>query len=422
MKRGQTLYVIEAALEYLIAILASGSFLATLTRELGMSDSLTGILSSVISLGCLFQLLSIFVRRRTVKWLVVILSVVNQLLFTLLYVAPVLSLSKTAKTAIFIVLILGAYLLYYIAHPKKIAWLMSLVPDGRRGRFTANKEIISLVVGVAFSYGMGSLFDHLTAYGMVRTALTVGALTILALTVGHTLTMIFTVERSPEEPEEPASKPTLKQSFAQLCKNRRLLSVIVISILYNVAHYTAMPFYATYQIGELGMSLQLIAVLGICGSASRMLVSKFWGRYADRRSFAAMIEKCFVALGLAYVAIMFAVPANGRVMFALYYVLNGIAMGGINSALTNMIFDYVPHESRANSLAICQAIAGVVGFLSTLAVSPLVSYIQGNGNRVLGISMYAQQFISIISVLFVVLSILYVRGAILNKAKALNKE
>ena len=50
------MYIFEAALEYLISILVPGSFLATITKELGISDSLTGILSSVISLGCLFQL------------------------------------------------------------------------------------------------------------------------------------------------------------------------------------------------------------------------------------------------------------------------------------------------------------------------------------------------------------------------------
>ena len=53
-KRGRFMYILEAALEYFIALLVAGSFLATLTKELGFSDSLTGILSSVISLGCLF--------------------------------------------------------------------------------------------------------------------------------------------------------------------------------------------------------------------------------------------------------------------------------------------------------------------------------------------------------------------------------
>ena len=416
LQRSRMLYIVEAALEYLVAILVAGSFLATLTKELGLSDSLTGILSSIISLGCLFQLLSMFFRQRTVKRFVLVLSVINQLLFLFLYVVPILPLGKTAKTVIFIAFILLAYLIYYIAHPKKIAWLMGLVPDNRRGRFTANKEIVSLIVGIAFSYGMGTLFDHFTERGETRTALIIGALTILALTVLHTLTMLFTVEKREDDGQAAAAKKlSLKQSFSALIKNKRMAGIIVVFILYNVAHYTAMPFYYTYQIGEMGMSLQLIAILGMLGSVSRILVSRFWGRYADKKSFAAMIEKCFAVLGAAYLCIVFAVPSNGTVMFALYYLFNGIAMGGINSALTNMVFDYVPHEGRADSLAICQAMAGVVGFLSTLAVSPLVSMIQANGNTVLGLSVYAQQFVSVISLLFAVIAVLYVRFAILNR-------
>ena len=59
LKTGRIMYIFEALFEYLISILVTGSFLATLTKQLNFSDSLTGILSSVISLGCLFQIISI---------------------------------------------------------------------------------------------------------------------------------------------------------------------------------------------------------------------------------------------------------------------------------------------------------------------------------------------------------------------------
>lgn len=41
LKRSRLMYIFEAALEYLISILVAGSFLATITKELGVSDSLT---------------------------------------------------------------------------------------------------------------------------------------------------------------------------------------------------------------------------------------------------------------------------------------------------------------------------------------------------------------------------------------------
>ena len=82
-KRSRVMYIAEATLEYLIAIAVAGAYLATLTKELGMSDSLTGILSSIISLGCLFQLFAVFYRRPKKKNFVITMSVINQLLFIL---------------------------------------------------------------------------------------------------------------------------------------------------------------------------------------------------------------------------------------------------------------------------------------------------------------------------------------------------
>ena len=155
-ERSRLLYIIQAALEYLIAILVAGSFLATLTAELGISDSLTGILSSIIALGCLFQLLSFFIRRTRVKTMVIIFSIVNQLLFMLLYVIPLPRLPDGVRIGAFVAVIITAYLIYNIILPKNTTWLMSLVDETHRGRFTANKEIVSLLVGMAYTFGINN--------------------------------------------------------------------------------------------------------------------------------------------------------------------------------------------------------------------------------------------------------------------------
>lgn len=119
LKRSRIMYIFEAAFEYLISILVAGSFLATLTKELGFSDSLTGILSSIISLGCLFQLTAVFLNRKRLKSTIIILSIVNQVLFALLYVIPFFNFSKSTKTIIFVFAIITAYIIYNMVHPKK---------------------------------------------------------------------------------------------------------------------------------------------------------------------------------------------------------------------------------------------------------------------------------------------------------------
>lgn len=119
MRRSRFLFMLQAGFEYLIAILmVDGSVLAELTNSLGFTDAQTGVLYSFISLGCLFQIVSIFFRRGSVKKFVIIMSVLNQLLFMLLYVIPDIPFSDSLKRIIFVIFIVCAYAGLYIGNPK----------------------------------------------------------------------------------------------------------------------------------------------------------------------------------------------------------------------------------------------------------------------------------------------------------------
>ena len=411
MQRSRILYIIEAALEYFISILFAGSYLATLTSHLGMSDSLTGILSSFISLGCLFQLFSVFLKRRRVKTIVTSLSVVNQLLFLLLYIIPLSGTQtlfwggKQVKIVLFIVAIFLAYLIYNCIHPLKINWLMSLVDDRKRGVFTSYKEIVSLLSGMLFSFGMGTLIDHYQALGQIETAFVLCGITVFVLMVLHTLTMAFSVEIPATE--KPEKQNPIRQMLSTL-QDKNVVKVTILFVLWHIANSAATPFYGTYCIKELGFSLQFVSILSIVYSLVRASVSTFWGKFADKNSFASMVSICLGIAGLGFLVNVFTVPENGRVFYTLYYALYAIAMGGINSALTNLVFDLVKTDMRSNALALSQAVSGFVGFLTTIVVSGLVSYIQESGNRLFGLSIYAQQVVSAIAVVFTVLAVLYV--------------
>ena len=60
-KRSRRAYILECAFEYFIALMVADAFLATLLTEMGLSDAVIGVISSLISLAFLFQLFSIFV-------------------------------------------------------------------------------------------------------------------------------------------------------------------------------------------------------------------------------------------------------------------------------------------------------------------------------------------------------------------------
>ena len=78
--------------------------------------------------------------------------------FTLLYVTPFFPASSTAKTVIFTALILIGFALNNVANPPKTDRFMKSVDKDKRGVFTANKEIASLISGMAFSLLLGRLY------------------------------------------------------------------------------------------------------------------------------------------------------------------------------------------------------------------------------------------------------------------------
>lgn len=413
IKRSKKLYICEASLEYFISIMVSGSFLATLTAKLGMSDALTGIISSFVSLGCVFQLISITIRPKNSKPLVLALSISNQLLFTLLFIIPLPDNSNSYLKIAFVVTILLAYLLYHVAHPKKINWFMSLVDDKERGRFTANKEIVSLLLGMIFSFTMGAVVDHFEAKGEISTALIIGALTIFSLTIFHTLTMFFSVEK--------ISKSTNKQNFFKslksLIRDKNILKISVLFIIWNISQASTTPFLATYYLHDIGFTLTIITVISACGSFGRILVSRFWGAFADKHSFAKMDMLCF---GLAAISMFFIVisgPENGIFTITLFIVLHAMALGGINSSIINLVYDYVPEDKRSDSLAITQVLSGLSAFATTLIFSTFIEFVQNNNNNVFGITVKAQQVTALFSVLMCVMCMIYTYLALVKGAK-----
>ena len=367
------MYIIEAGVEYLISILVADMYLARLTKALGIGDNITGILSSIISLGCLFQLVATLLRKGRSKPLVIGLSILNQLLFMFLYIIPLTDWDRGVRQGIFIATIVLAYFFYNVAHPKKINWFMSLVDDGKRGRFTAKKEVISLILGVAFNFAMGALIEKFEANGNVRGAFIVCGVAIFGFMILHTLTMLLTVEKEQPKKEETLEKP-LKSGMFESLKDKNVLRVTLVFCLWQISNACASPFYGAYKENVLGFDAVFgVAILGAIYAVARSVFSFVLGKYADKYSFASMLQICYTIAGIAFLVNSFCRPENGRVVYPIYYTLNAIAMGGINSALINLCYDYVTPEKRTDALAVSLAISGVCGFLTTLASMPIAS-------------------------------------------------
>ena len=410
LHRNNRLYIAQAAVEYHISLLMTGSFLAALTTALGISDALTGVLSSVISLGCVFQTLSLLLHLRRSRSFVLGMSVVDQLLFASLYFIPFLPVGGGAKIILFVVLLLLAYFVYYVAHPEKVSWLMCWVEDSRRGIFTANMQIVSLVTGMAFSLLMGAVFDHFLEKGQKNAAFLVCGMTILTLLVAHTALLRGVTDR--ELPPQHAEG--LLHRFGRVLQNKKVRRVTVLYLLWQTANYAAIPFYGTYQIKELGFSLTLVSLLSILGCFVRAVVSQWWGRYGDRRSFPVMVRLGLLVAAAGFAVCALATPGRGVLPFAAFNVLYGISQGAIEIGRNNLIFDAVREEDRADALALSQSLCGLAGFAATAVCSVLVGAVQAGGNMVLGLPLYAQQLMSVLAAILALLAAAYVHRTLIK--------
>jgi Na+/melibiose symporter-like transporter len=290
---------------------------------------------------------------------------------------------------------------------------MSLVEDRKRGIFTANKENFSLISGTVLTFFMGNLVDYFTEKNDIRTAFIISALVIFGLMCADIISLFVAVEKK----TEPKPKISIKKTLIDLFHNKDLRIVFTIFILYRIANHSCTPFYGSYQINELGFTMNYVFIISSVGHAVRIAISRFMGRYADKRSFAHMLEKCFLALACSFLCIVFTVPSNGKILFIIHTVFSSIAGAGVTSSLVNLVFDYADPEKRSDALAVSQAMAGLVGFFATLAVSPLVSVIQTNGNKFLGMNIYAQQLVSVIGTVFILIAAVYIRIALIKKKK-----
>lgn len=404
-KRSRFLYIVEAALEYFIAIAVGTVYLAKLAAFIGIADWLTGILSAFVSLGCAFQIFAVFLNKfRPVKIWVTVLHIISQMMFTGLYFIPAFQIGVAAKTVLFFAMLLFAQIIHNVINSPKINWFMSLVDDKKRGSFTANKEIVSLIGGMVFSYSLGILLDYYNGIGNDEKGFVVCGVGLFVLMVFHSLTLVFSTEKQVVND----STATFKEEFHKILKNKKIFKIVVVSVLWNIANYATVSFSGTYQNNELGFSTQFASVIIIIGSFARVLLSKPLGKYADRHSFSKMLCICFMIEAVGFGINMFTAPSNGKVLYTIFYILYCMGNAGINSSLINLMYDYVEEDQRVNALAINQTFYGLAGFITALVLSPVLAAVQRNGNTFLGTTVYAQQLFSAISMIITLILLVYV--------------
>ncbi len=397
-------------MEALIKSTLSGVFFTLLVKQMGVSDAVTGILSNVVCLGCTMQAFSAaFVGRlRSLRTGALVMQILQHLMYAFLYLLPFLPMPAGARIPVFAVVYAVAAISGNLITPARFHWMMSFVKLDERGVFTAHKEMITLVITIVYNLVMGRVVDHYTALGRPETGLQLCAVTILVLMVTDSASLLRSAD-APGVLADVKKSPSFGSMLRTNVKNRSFLILVLMGMVWNFSDAFSRSYHNVYLLQELDCSVTFVVIAGMVGNVIRLFLSVPLGRYADRFGFDHSVALGFGLAALANVLLIFWRPENGAVLYLLYQLPMAVALAALTGGLMNIILQYVPVKDRVGAQGVYAATNGLFSFTGTLAGGWVLSMIQTGGNRVLGIPMYAQQFLSLVSAVSMAALALFVR-------------
>lgn len=410
-KRSRTAYMAQCTFEYFVSLLVADAFLAKVLTEIGMSDFLVGIISSFISLSFVFQLLSIFVVRAKIstKKLVIIADTVSQFFFMLIYIIPFLPAAANAKKVFVMLAILIAYACKYLILSLCFKWANSYVAPNHRAVYSANKEILSLVTGIIFTSVMGAVIDKFEGIGNLRGGFLFIAVSMLILNICNFISLMMI--KKEDKREHSADSVPLRVVMKHTLYNKDFRNVIIMTCMWEFAKYFSIGFMGVYKTKDLMMSVFVVQIINMIANGCRVLVSRGFGRFSDKYSYAKGMELALCIAALGFFFNMFAAPLHWY-FIVIYTVLYNCATAGLNQNSFNIAYSYVPLEYVPQAMAFKNSIGGICGFGAALLAGKLLDFIQTSGNTFLGINLYGQQLLSGVSFLLTAVTILFIHFVI----------
>lgn len=416
-KRSRGAYMAQCTFEYFVSLLVADAFLAKLLSSIGISDALIGIISSFISMAFVIQIMSVFLVRARVstKKLVIVFDTVSQLFFMALYLIPFIPIGGTEKTTLVVLSILIAYAGKYLILSICFKWANSYVEPTKRASYSAIKEIISLISGIVFTAAVGYVIDKYESIGNLNGGFLFIAVSMLIINICNFVCLMM-IKKEDADKHSGDDKPLadiIKHTFV----NKGFRNIIILTVLWDSARYFTVGFMGIFKTKDLLISVFAVQLINMIGNLVRIIVSRPFGRYSDKNSFARGFELSLYFAAAAFLANVFTAQPS-RYLIIVYTVFYNVCLAGTNQNSFNITYSYVEAEYITQAMAFKNSIGGIFGFAASIAGSKILSLVQENNNMLFGINIYGQQILSAISFVIVIAAIVFIK-LVIEKQKIL---
>lgn len=419
LEKNRFLGIIEGSTAKVVFNLTSGAFLVGFLKYMGASDSMCGYILAIPVLAAGIQFLSPIVLESLAyrKKLITIGAGIHRILLTGLIFIPFLPINTNIKLIVTYIVFFISYLAFYFINPAVSTMYVSFVPQNIRGMYFGKRESYILLTSTVVTLVLGKVLDNYTNSGHEITGHVIIYIVALVFTVINWFSFYFM-----KEVPHVHSKERIKISeiFTIPLKNKTFIRYFIMLILWNICSQISNAYFSVYLRSDLAMNYTTITFLSLINSLVYIFCTRKWGRFADKKGWSSTTMITVGILSIAHTIWFFTSESSpyAFVLLLTAHIISGIAWSGINIAFFNMQFDYTPDEKRILYIGLSSAVSGVIGYVSAVVGSQLVSAFGNNKILIFGKPFDIKQILFLTSATLLLSCSQYIR--LLMKPKVAN--
>lgn len=429
MKKSRVYYTTADSAAQTIVQLAGGTFLAAIMSYSGISDANIGIITSLVSFAALSQLFLIGYMKKIKKFkLLVTATSAMRILFSFIYLVPLMNLNSTLSAAIIVVLYVTGQIFVQIGIPPSQDWIASLVPSRLRGKYFSIKDSVAVFVVSSTMLAGGMILDYYKTKNPLSGFFIIGLL-IFILTLVNVIS--FSKMKEPKTSyingdgkemhgrlarraridvqSEVTGEPGILAEVKGAFRDRRFRKAFLVQCIFTFGFYICTPFTASYQINTLKLPYTFIMLIGFIANLYRIYITPKLGRLADKYGMAKLLRYTLFSLGLNFLSTALTVPGNAYPMQILSAFLSSTAWAFVGIGLFGIQLDFYQSEKRMIWLTITSSLSGIFGFLVSILGGTILSFLQRQPLMLYGRQIYAQQVLHLIGFLVLAAGVYYIR-------------
>lgn len=357
---------------------ASESFVANFVTPFalafGASNAQIGTLASATNVASALGLLPgarleerIGRRKKIFMWCTGVLARVLLLALVLL---PLLSTNSAIFLGLCGIVIVRSFL-NQLCYPAWSALVSDLVPERIRGRYFGSRNIAVSLAALVCTPFAGFLINTTGFPHGYQLSFAI------AVALGFVGTLLFHMVQDPghRTPEGSVREAPVKMT-AIFKEHRRFAIFTALAFIWHLSLQTAGPFFAVYQIQNLGANVAHIGILASVGAFTGIIGQRVWGAHNDRKG--AVWVVCVTGFLIPVVPLAWAfIPSWGYL--PVIEAVSGFIWAGYWLANFNLLIMLSPEGSRSRFVAVHQSVIAVASFIGPVLGGILVSMISIKG-------------------------------------------